>query len=504
MVSTPNIRFVSNGFKVLSTYDIGFSSSTHSRLVVSGKYPKWQSILHLSPVTVGFLAAILFAIAVHKVDADPSFVYSAWEPRVVNTISNSPITFTSVVMGNPTSVAFVPKSGPAVPLISVGENTYQMTLNADDVLNGYKTGHGHHFIGFLEIVGNRSTQRRNVSVMVRDETMPSVQINAIDQMAQMSKHIVNLRDDELWLSGLATPNVFHRFYSHFEDQFDFVAVVSQVNAGHNRGYAFVRNDINGIGVAAIDKGDTYGSANRLQGFINYPIDSFFDLGETAASHEIGHKWAAFLDLPALDVPGPHWPVSDFAHGIMGFNLSGGAGGKFPWSFTDQPDGTFLVQLQRDAAKIDEFNDLELYLMGLLAPEEVFPGRVFLNQDQASQLFHGGIFEGPAALVTIDDIIDFHGPRSPAVGEAQTHFQLASIILSADRLLTEDEMAFFDYMAARGEARNELPFTSGRASGITKPFYLATRGLATLSTTIPESTTILLLGISTLMVVYRRR
>ena len=44
------------------------------------------------------------------------------------------------------------------------------------------------------------------------------------------------------------------------------------------------------------------------------------------------------------------------------------------------------------------------------------------------------------------------------------------------------MAFFDYMAARGEAINELPYTLGLASGVTKPFYLATRGLATLSTT----------------------
>ena len=44
------------------------------------------------------------------------------------------------------------------------------------------------------------------------------------------------------------------------------------------------------------------------------------------------------------------------------------------------------------------------------------------------------------------------------------------------------MAFFDYMAARGEATNELPYTLGLASGVTKPFYLATQGLGTLSTT----------------------
>ena len=78
----------------------------------------------------------------------------------------------------------------------------------------------------------------------------------------------------------------------------------------------------------------------------------------------------------------------------------------------------------------------------------------------------------AELVTVQDFIDHNGSRIPAAGETQTHFSVASIILSADRLLTEDEMAFFDYMAARGEATNELPYTLGLASGVTKPFYLA--------------------------------
>jgi len=96
----------------------------------------------------------------------------------------------------------------------------------------------------------------------------------------------------------------------------------------------------------------------------------------------------------------------------------------------------------------EFNDLELYLLGLIAPEEVSPGRLFLNQNQQDQLFYGGTFEGPAEFVTVDDIIEHNGARIPATGETQSHFSMVRIILSADRLLTEDEMAFFDYMAAR--------------------------------------------------------
>ena len=451
----------------------------YPHLVVAGECQPCVSVVSRLFVTIGFLISFFFAVADHEVRADPSFSYSSWEPRVVNTISNAPVSFTSVVTGNPTSVAFVPKSGPTVPLTPAGDDTYQITLYPEDILNGYQTGHGHHFVGFLDIVGNDTTYRRNLSVNVRDETMPSVPIISINEIAQMSTHIVNFRDDELWLSGWAPADVFNRFYDHFEDKFDFANIVSQVTTGRNRGYSSVRNDTRGIGLSMKDNGDTYGSANRLQGIVNYPIDTFFDLGTKGANHEIGHRWGVFLDFPSLDAPGSHWPVSDFARGIMGFNLPGGVGGQFPYDFIEQPDGTFLVQITE---LTDEFNDLELYLMGLMAPEDVSPGRLFLNQNQQDQLFHGGIFEGPAELVTVQDFVDHNGSRIPAAGKTQTHFSVASIILSADRLLTEDEMAFFDYMAARGEATNELPYTLGLASGVTKPFYLATQGLGTLSTT----------------------
>jgi hypothetical protein len=42
------------------------------------------------------------------------------------------------------------------------------------------------------------------------------------------------------------------------------------------------------------------------------------------------------------------------------------------------------------------------------------------------------------------------------------------------------MAFFDYMAARGEAKTELNYSSGLVSGKTLPFYLACGGRAILS------------------------
>ncbi len=53
------------------------------------------------------------------------------------------------------------------------------------------------------------------------------------------------------------------------------------------------------------------------------------------------------------------------------------------------------------------------------------------------------------------------------------------MLSRGSLLTADELAFFDAMAARGSAETELPYTSGFSRGTTLPFYLATGGRARL-------------------------
>jgi hypothetical protein len=392
------------------------------------------------------------------------------------------MSLTAVVTGNPTTVRVETRSGATFPLALIGPDTYQVNLPASTVLAGYQQQTGHNAFGFLDIFdGATRTIRFNLSVNVRDAAMPDVDITPLSSAAQRSAHVVNLRRDALWISGSAPPDTTMTFYSLLPDNFDFVGVVSQVNKIQNRTYVGVRNTTQGIGVAPLNSGSFWGSPARLQGVINYPNDNIFDLGETGTNHEIGHRWINFLDHPSLAVGTPHWPVSDFARGIMGFNIPGGnVGGQQPYNFVEQIDGTYLVQF---SPLTNEFSELELYLMGLGPAADVPGGRVFLNQNQGAQLHPGGILQGPVDTVTIDEIIASDGQRVPAYGAAQTDFRMATIVLSSGRLLTGEEMAFFDYMAARGEARTEIPYTSGLVSGMTKPFFVATKGRGTLHTAV---------------------
>lgn len=131
----------------------------------------------------------------------------------------------------------------------------------------------------------------------------------------------------------------------------------------------------------------------------------------------------------------------------------------------------------------EYNDLELYLMGLVNPAQVGPHFVFNNQNQA--VAPGAILQGPVTNITTSDIIAVNGPRVPAAADSPSNFAIATIVLSKNRLLTVQEMAFFDSMAARGEATVQLPFSSGFSSGLTKPFFVATGTRGTLAAEIPD-------------------
>jgi hypothetical protein len=138
----------------------------------------------------------------------------------------------------------------------------------------------------------------------------------------------------------------------------------------------------------------------------------------------------------------------------------------------------------NSTAVPSFNNLELYLMGLAPASEVGSWVVFTNQSQLDQLHSGGVLRGPTTTVTVDQLIAADGERVPAYGAAPTTFREVAVVLSTGRLLTAQEMAFFDLMAARGEARTPLRYVAGFASGTSNPFFVATKGRGQLVTRLP--------------------
>ncbi len=406
--------------------------------------------------------------------------YREWYPRIVDIAKPADVALTVIADPFTDRVQLTLNDGPAIVLAKLASpNAFGTAIPSDRLVANYRTGDLHHVVGFLDFyTGSQRTVRINASVNVLDATVPAAAVTTLAADAQATQHVANLRYDTPYFGAAAPSEVTRRFYALFPDAFDFLAVVEPVQSTANRNFVRVRNRVNGIGVPLVDDAQNRGSASRLLGTIQFPIDGFFDLGETAALHEMGHAFINFLSGTAMAAGIPHWPMSTVAYGVMGGSQGPNRQGvTFPYRLTPMGNGDYRTDAIEPPT---EFNDLELYMLGLAAPSEVGVHTVFTNQDQNPAT---GVLRGPTELFTIDDLIARVGARNPAYPSAPTTFRIGTIVLSAGRLLTADEMAYFDHLAARGEATTPLQYSSGLARGTTKPFYLATKQRGRLETSV---------------------
>jgi hypothetical protein len=162
---------------------------------------------------------------------------------------------------------------------------------------------------------------------------------------------------------------------------------------------------------------------------------------------------------------------------MGTSDSNGQGVLFPWELVPQAAGQYLVQMSPGV--IPEYTPMDLYLMGLLEPAGVPPFVVLDPPDQP--LVANTTVTG--SMVSVNDVIAAVGPRVPPASWPR-NYNMATVVVSRLRPLTDREMAFFDYFTARAEATEPLPYKISHAAGEAKPFALATQGRGSLATSLP--------------------
>ncbi len=237
--------------------------------------------------------------------------------------------------------------------------------------------------------------------------------------------------------------VLTTFYEHFQDVYDQVILWLDFPSALAGGIAFayhstLRNQVQGIGRGIYDYGNVAGS-ERLEGYLQmgtlerYPEDPDevflrHHSTMTVLSHELAHQWLAFARF--LDQDG------NVNSGLLGW-------GRVHWSFhhdtdasvmwgndlRDHGDGTFLtIEATR------RFSDLDLYLMGLISPEEV-PDFYYVDHvdgPPAENVPRVGVsFSGDRVDVGIDQVIAALGPRIPSSAESPKSFRVAFVLLTAD-------------------------------------------------------------------------
>lgn len=281
--------------------------------------------------------------------------------------------------------------------------------------------------------------------------------------------------------GTAHVGVTEKLYSVYSDRFDYVIVMPADNLfDPTRNYAenvpyFVRakNSVGRIGIERFDNTADFGSAGRLAGMIyhSWGYGSILD-------HELGHSWGADIGeeyglTRCEECYGNHWnPYSDIGGQMAAFifhpDAQYGAG-----HLMDNGDGTWRIE--REPADNCPYSMLDLYVMGLVPPEDVPPIHVLVNPDTSDA---DRVTAESVETYTIEDVMALEGgERVPPHELAPKTFNVAFVVVG-DREFTAAEYAYYSlvsrYFASKD--KGELSLTT---------FYAATGGRATLDARIPR-------------------
>jgi hypothetical protein len=150
-------------------------------------------------------------------------------------------------------------------------------------------------------------------------------------------------------------------------------------------------------------------------------------------HEMGHRWAAFVNAKVGDetIPlGPvHWDVG--LQAIVPFpyvrpteaSIMGGG------VWLDNFDGTYTQLDDNYYVPATGYSYLDLYLMGLISPAEVPDFFILRHLVPAGKDANGHlIVKADRTKVTIQDVIAAEGPRTPDVDHSQRHFNTGMVIV----------------------------------------------------------------------------
>lgn len=257
-----------------------------------------------------------------------------------------------------------------------------------------------------------------------------------------------------------------QYYTYWPDDKDFIFYDFMFNRSSSPAwYAAIKNEVTGLGLPIIDKSSLYGGGERLQGAIY--LFRWFSFRQL--NHEILHRWATYLDKTLdLEANNGHWGT--IVKSSSGFGC-GHYNGVFD-SIEETGPGEYAANTLNCTW---HYNDIELYLMGLISAEEVADTVRTLVNPKLQSIDQGKLFYSADSMreVPFSEVLSKSGGRMPAQPDAQKDFTSAFIAIHF-RPLTDTEFAIYEFkMIEYEQARSTYDLT----------FEDATGGRATISTSI---------------------
>lgn len=310
------------------------------------------------------------------------------------------------------------------------------------------------YLGEFRGVVDAPASSHSVYLRIGSSLARPVPIGRIDDTVQYSSHVVNLIvpgfGDQRLIADYDLAAVTRKFYEHFEDSYEVLAVVpAAAHLDANNAYhRTVRNQVEGTGKARVDLSAQYGSAGTLLGVEAYHNASL--LNNNTSTHELTHIWSHAFDWGRIagiaragHQPQSHAPLMTGGESLVSAVLNPTRRAIV------RPDGSAVIERVTAPARQ---HPLDLYAMGLLAPADVPEWVVFEDQRQfnpsgTSVPSVGSAVAGGTRRVSINDVMAAHGPRS---GPVLSTLSRATIVVSRDQLLSSEEMAYWNFFTARLE------------------------------------------------------
>ena len=241
-----------------------------------------------------------------------------------------------------------------------------------------------------------------------------------------------------------------RFYLNHEDAYDYLVFFNSAGIPAAPGaVAFeltVRNrHITGVGDQPLDLGTETGSKRRLRAIMNmgpliqYPDDPNAivpargisgDTTLTVLGHEAGHLFLALASVRG-DESGNPFPLLGRSASHWAFTFNSEASLLEGNRIEDRGPGAnprFLT-----TATVEGFSPFDLYLMGMLPPDQVGPMFYVANASTAAaRAPQVGIgISGTRRDFSVDEVIAVEGRRSPDSTVAQRRFRFAFVLIKPE-------------------------------------------------------------------------
>lgn len=291
----------------------------------------------------------------------------------------------------------------------------------------------------------------------------------------------DVREKLFQTDGVDLIHPLNRFYETFPNVFDFVFFLTEAEGSSAVG---VHVPINRPAIPGTGIDWAYSDRRSPSATLRSAIA--LRLGSNGPTlHEVAHHWAVNLSSE-FGFSGGHWGYAGVAGQLGGFDPESlfcqtPEGARPPCEPDDDGSTTYLVDnfgLVANGGDSVPYAPLELYLMGLVPPEEVPPIPVFVDVLENTRLPGSirAIRAQSMRTVTIEDIIEVHGPRALAT-EAERSLRAAFVLVTAEEP-TAEQIELADGWAAM--------FGCHGADRWLLCFEEATQGLATMRIDLPET------------------